>query len=60
MEEVILEAEALLATRQEALHDPAIVSDGVLLQQRYLELQVAQREVERLYSRWAELEAKAG
>lgn len=60
MENLILEGEAALVSKQEALHDAAITSDGALLQQRYLELQEAQEEVDRLYARWAELEAKAG
>jgi ABC transport system ATP-binding/permease protein len=58
MEQAILEAErAVDACRREA-EDPAIASDPTALQHRYTALQTAQAEVDRLYTRWAELEAK--
>jgi len=35
-----------------------IASDATTLQLRLAELETAQREVDRLYARWAELEAR--
>ena len=58
MEQAILEAERLVATCQHAVDDPAITSDPMALQERYAALEAARAEVDRLYSRWAELEAK--
>jgi ATP-binding cassette subfamily F protein uup len=58
MEQAILEAERLVATCQRAADDPAITSDPTALQERYAALEAARAEVDRLYSRWAELEAK--
>jgi ABC transport system ATP-binding/permease protein len=58
MEQAILEAErAVDACRREA-EDPTIASDPTALQHRYAALQTAQAHVDRLYIRWAELEAK--
>ena len=59
MEATILAAEERLAAAQQAADDPAIAADANALQQRYTELSAAQAEVDRLYARWAELEAKA-
>ena len=56
MEAKILEAERELAARQRELQEAA--SDARRLAQSYEELQQAQRRVEDLYARWAELEAK--
>jgi ABC transport system ATP-binding/permease protein len=58
MEQAILEAEQALAERRREVEDPAIASDPAALQQRYAALEGAQAEVDRLYARWAELEAK--
>jgi ABC transport system ATP-binding/permease protein len=58
IEALIVQAEVVLASSQEAAEDPAIVSDHVALQERHAALDAAQAEVERLYARWAELEAK--
>jgi ABC transport system ATP-binding/permease protein len=58
MEQAILEAERIVQLAQEAAEDPAIASDPVALQERYAALEAARAEVERLYARWAELEAK--
>jgi ATP-binding cassette subfamily F protein uup len=58
MEAAILAAEERLAAGQLALGDPAIASDAAELQKRSLALGAAQAEVERLYARWSELEAK--
>ncbi len=58
MEQAILEAErAVDACRREA-EDPTIASDPTALQHRYAAFQTAQAHVDRLYIRWAELEAK--
>jgi ABC transport system ATP-binding/permease protein len=56
MEQTIAKAEARLTACQGAVNDPAIVSDAEALRVRYAELESAQAEVDRLYSRWAELE----
>ncbi len=58
MEEKILEAELALEAARAALQAPEVVSDALALQQRYAEMQAAEAEVEKLYARWAELEAK--
>ena len=59
MEARILEAEARLDAARAAAEDQAVASDHEALSARLSELASAQAEVERLYSRWAELEAKA-
>jgi len=58
MEVRILAAEQTLSECREAVADPAVAADHLVVQQRLSELQSAQAEVERLYARWAELEAK--
>jgi ATP-binding cassette subfamily F protein uup len=58
MEAAVLAAEEKLAEAKTRAHDPAIASDASALQQRFTELSAAQEEVDRLYARWAELEAK--
>jgi ATP-binding cassette subfamily F protein uup len=58
MEQAILDAEAALAAAQGAADDPAIASNPLALQERYATLEAARAEVDRLYARWAELEAK--
>jgi ATP-binding cassette subfamily F protein uup len=58
MEQQILEAEAALEAAAQAMEDPAVASDPVALQARHRSLEGAQAEVERLYTRWSELEAK--
>jgi len=58
MERAILEAEAAVETCQRAAEDPAIASNPVALQERFGALAAAQADVDRLYARWAELEAK--
>src|SRR5262247_3459015 len=58
MEQAILEAERAVDARQREVDDPAIVSDPAALQQRYAALEAARADVDRLYARWAELEAK--
>jgi ATP-binding cassette subfamily F protein uup len=56
METNILEAERELAARHRELQEAA--SDASRVTEAYEELQQAQRRVEDLYARWAELEAK--
>jgi ATP-binding cassette subfamily F protein uup len=58
MERAILDAETALETCQRAAEDPGIASDPAALQARYAALQAARSLVDRLYARWAELEAK--
>ena len=58
MEAAILEAESALEACRRAAEDPAIASDPAALQERYAALEAARAEVDRLYARWAELEAK--
>jgi ATP-binding cassette subfamily F protein uup len=60
METRILAAEATLADAQAAAADPAVASDHEALSSRLAALARAQVEVDRLYARWAELEAQAG
>jgi ABC transport system ATP-binding/permease protein len=58
MEEAILEAEAAADAARRAAEDPAIAADAAALRERYAALEKARASVERLYARWAELEAK--
>ena len=58
MEQAILEAETAAEQCQRAVDDPAIASDPAALQSRYAALGAARAAVDRLYARWAELEAK--
>lgn len=54
----IHEAEQMLHTKRAALEDPAITSDRVSLQNACTQLDEAQKSVDALYARWAELEQK--
>jgi ATP-binding cassette subfamily F protein uup len=58
IEDRIADAEQTLAQKRAALNDPAIASDGPRLLAASAELEEAQRVVDTLYRRWAELEAK--
>ncbi len=58
IEDSILKAEELVASCQDALQDPAVVSNAGELQARSEALVEAQAKVERLYARWAELDEK--
>jgi ATP-binding cassette subfamily F protein uup len=58
MEQAVLDAESRVEEARRLAEDPAIASDAGLLHQRFAALAAAQHEVERLYARWAELEAK--
>jgi ubiquinone biosynthesis protein UbiJ len=58
MEAAILEAETAVDTCRRAAEDPGIASDPAALQARLEALEAARAAVDRLYARWAELEAK--
>src|SRR5574342_261569 len=58
MERTVLEAETAAEACRQAAEDPAIAADSAALQARYAALEAARGEVTRLYTRWAELEAK--
>ncbi len=58
MEARILAAEEEVSARRAAVEDPAIATDAAALATRHAALEDAEASVERLYARWAELEAK--
>src|SRR5262245_55624565 len=58
MEQRILQAEETIAACQAAVEDPAIASNAAALQERSEALDAARTAVERLYTRWTELEGK--
>jgi ABC transport system ATP-binding/permease protein len=58
MEGAILDAETAVEVCRQAAEDPGIASDPAALQSRYAALAAARDLVDRLYVRWAELEAK--
>ena len=58
MEERILAAEEAAAARQQEVETAGMGADHVRLQECCKALEAAQAEVERLYSRWQELESK--
>ena len=58
METAILDAESAVEVCRAAVDDPAVASDPAALQARVAALETAQTEVDRLYARWAELDAK--
>ncbi|MBX3026853.1 ABC-F family ATP-binding cassette domain-containing protein [bacterium] len=60
MEAAILAAEESLAARHAAAHDPTIATRADELAARWQAVHEAQQEVDRLYARWAELDAKRG
>jgi len=60
MEDRITEAEQTLEAKRAALQDPEVTRDGRRLQETYREMEEAQKAVDDLYSRWAELENKLG
>jgi ATP-binding cassette subfamily F protein uup len=60
MEQTILDAEEQLVTCRQAVEDPSVASDPVVLAARWKALEAARAEVDRLYARWAELETKHG
>jgi ATP-binding cassette subfamily F protein uup len=58
IEQRIAEAEKELQARHDSLLDLAVVSDAARLRTLSLEMEVAQKAIDNLYARWAELEAK--
>ncbi len=58
IEETVLAAEAHLDEARCRAEDPSIAADAITLQQRFADLAATQAEVDRLYARWSELEAK--
>jgi ATP-binding cassette subfamily F protein uup len=58
MEGRILEAEAALSAAQARIQAPDVISDPRQIELAYAELTRAQSEVDSLYARWSELEAK--
>jgi len=60
MEERIAAAERELHARQADLEDPAIVGDHIAFRDACAQFEAAQKAVEKLYARWAELEKKKG
>jgi len=58
MEQRIAEAEEALQQKRANAEDPAIASDAARLLTAHAKLDRAQREVDALYERWAELERK--
>ncbi len=60
IEERLAEAELLLQEKRAAAEDPGIASDAGRLLTAHAEMEQAQKAVDQLYSRWAELEEKRG
>jgi ABC transport system ATP-binding/permease protein len=58
IEERIAEAEQQVQAKHAALDDPAVTGDHVRLKSALAEMSEAQRIVDQLYARWAELEQK--
>jgi ATP-binding cassette subfamily F protein uup len=58
MEQRILDAEEQLSAKQTELDAASQSGDAARAKQAYDEMLAAQEEVDRLYSRWSELEAK--
>ncbi len=60
MEEKVLAAEVRVDEARALTEDPSIATDAASLQEHFQDMAEAQSEVDRLYERWAELEAKLG
>ena len=58
MDQTIAKAEELLAAKLAVLQDPATAGDPARLHAASVELEAAQKSVDALYARWAELEEK--
>jgi ATP-binding cassette subfamily F protein uup len=58
IEERVAAAELVLDTKRVAAENPDIASDSERLMAAHVDLEQAQREVDMLYARWAELEKK--
>jgi ATP-binding cassette subfamily F protein uup len=59
IEQRIADAEQRLQSKRIALEDPAIASDGPRLVAAHSEMEAAQKDLDTLYTRWAELQEKA-
>ena len=59
IEQRIAEAEQLLQSKRAELESPAIASDGPRLLTVHAEMEAAKNNLDTLYARWAELEARA-
>jgi ATP-binding cassette subfamily F protein uup len=60
IEQRIADAEEALRRKRAAAEDPAIASDAARLVTAHADLEQAQKAVDELYARWAELESKLG
>jgi ATP-binding cassette subfamily F protein uup len=60
IEQRIVDAERVLESKRAELENPAIASDGPSLVAVHAEMEAAQKDLDALYARWAELEDKAG
>jgi ATP-binding cassette subfamily F protein uup len=60
IEQRIAEEEKKLGAMRAALEDPAIIVDRLRLHNACLQVEEAQKAVDRLYARWAELEQRQG
>ena len=58
LEGEIEKAEAELASAHNSLEDPSLITDAAKLLEATTRAEAAQALVDRLYSRWEELEAK--
>jgi ATP-binding cassette subfamily F protein uup len=58
IEQRIADAEKELQVKHDTLSDPAIMSDGPRLHAVSMEMEAAQKAINELYARWAELEGK--
>jgi ABC transport system ATP-binding/permease protein len=58
IEKRIAKAEEGLQAKRAALESPEIASDAVRLHEAYAQMESAQKVVDELYARWAELESK--
>jgi len=59
IEQRITDADQWLQSKRTALEDPAIASDGPKLVAAQAEMEAAQKDLDTLYARWAELQEKA-
>ena len=58
IEQRIADAERELQAKHDVLQEVAVMSDGARLHAASLEMEAAQRAIDQLYARWAELEQK--
>jgi ATP-binding cassette subfamily F protein uup len=58
IEQRVHDAEHTLEQKRAALQNPDLTKDGRLLEQAYREVEDAQKTVDAIYARWAELDAK--